>query len=53
MTPPSPQVETIGIIGLGRMGRCLVQGLLEGQRFTKDRIYFTTRSDETGQMTIL
>lgn len=49
MAPPAPQVETIGIIGLGRMGRCLVQGLLEGQRFTQDRIFFTTRSDESGR----
>src|SRR6478752_1388797 len=48
MATSAPVSESIGIIGLGRMGRCLVQGLLEGQRFTQDRIYFTTRSDESG-----
>jgi pyrroline-5-carboxylate reductase len=49
MAPSVPSAESIGIIGLGRMGRCLVQGLLEGQRFTRDRILFTTRGEESGR----
>lgn len=43
----SPKPSTIGIIGLGRMGRCLVQGLLESQTFKNEQIYFTTKQDET------
>lgn len=38
----------VGIIGLGRMGRCLVQGLKESG-FPADRIFFTTRHDETAR----
>jgi len=36
----------IGIIGLGRMGRCLVQGLAEAG-VPPERIRFTTRHDDT------
>lgn len=39
----------IGIIGLGRMGRCLVQGLLEAGSFTKEQIFFTTKHDDTAK----
>jgi len=43
------RLKTIGIIGLGRMGRCLVQGLLESQSVRRDQIFFTTRHDETAK----
>jgi len=42
-------LENIGIIGLGRMGRCVVKGLLETCEYQKDQIYFTTKHDETGK----
>lgn len=45
----SPKTNQIGIIGLGRMGRCLVQGLLEAKSFTKEQILFTTKHDETAK----
>lgn len=38
----------VGIIGLGRMGRCLVQGLKESGVPAK-QIFFTTRHDETAR----
>jgi pyrroline-5-carboxylate reductase len=38
---------TVGIIGLGRMGRCLVQGLTESGTLKKSQILFTTRHSET------
>lgn len=41
------QKNTIGIIGLGRMGRCLVQGLMEANLFSEKQIFFTTRHPET------
>lgn len=41
------KTQNIGIIGLGRMGRCLVQGLLESQSFTKNQVFFTTKHDDT------
>lgn len=37
----------IGIIGLGRMGRCLVQGLLESSQVGKGEVFFTTKHAET------
>lgn len=41
--------HSIGIIGLGRMGRCLVQGLIESKTLSKDHIFFTTKHDETSK----
>lgn len=38
---------TIGIIGLGRMGRCLVQGLIDAKLYSKTQVYYTTRHEET------
>lgn len=37
----------IGIIGLGRMGRCLAQGLIQSGDFKADDLSFTTRSAAT------
>lgn len=37
----------IGIIGLGRMGKCMVQGLLESSKVKKSEIFFTTKHDES------
>jgi len=45
----SANPQNIGIIGLGRMGRCLVQGLLESGAVTRDHIFFTTKHDETAK----
>lgn len=42
-------MASIGVIGLGRMGRCLVQGLLESKSFTEKQIFFTTRHDESAK----
>ena len=41
--------QCIGIIGLGRMGRCLVQGLVEAKSFSEKQIFFTTRHEETSE----
>ncbi len=38
---------SVGIIGLGTMGRCIVSGLLESKKFSKDSIGFTTRQSES------
>ena len=35
----------VGIIGMGRMGRCLVQGLLESGGFTKGDICFSAKHE--------
>ena len=43
------KAQNIGIIGLGRMGRCLVQGLLESKSFGKEQIFFTTKHDADGE----
>lgn len=43
------KTSSLGIIGLGRMGRCLVQGLLEANELTKDQIFFTTRHEDTAK----
>ncbi len=43
------KLQNIGIIGLGRMGRCLVQGLVESKSFTRDQIFFTTRHEDTAK----
>lgn len=40
---------TIGVIGLGKMGRCMVQGLLESGTFSTNKIFFTTRHQDTRQ----
>jgi pyrroline-5-carboxylate reductase len=37
----------VGIIGLGTMGRCIVSGLLESKKFTKQSIGFTTRQESS------
>ncbi|MFM8314355.1 MAG: pyrroline-5-carboxylate reductase, partial [Deltaproteobacteria bacterium] len=41
------QIKTIGIIGLGRMGRCMVKGLLETQTLKKTEVFFTTKHSDT------
>ncbi len=43
----APLKEKIGILGLGRMGRCLVQGLVESQTVASSDICFTTGHPET------
>ncbi len=40
-----PNKLSVGIIGLGTMGRCIVSGLLESKKFTKNTIGFTTRQE--------
>lgn len=42
----------IGVIGLGRMGRCLVQGLLESESFGAEQIFFTTKHEDTAQRVV-
>jgi pyrroline-5-carboxylate reductase len=42
-------MNSIGIIGLGRMGRCLVQGLIEAKTVSTENIFFTTRHGNTTQ----
>ncbi len=37
----------VGIIGLGRMGQCIVTGLLESSQFTSSQVAFTTRHAES------
>jgi pyrroline-5-carboxylate reductase len=44
---PKERSENFGVIGLGRMGRCLVQGLLS--TFPREKIFFTTKHAETAQ----
>ena len=44
--------KTIGIIGLGKMGRCLLSGLLESASFKKADVYFTTKHDETAKKVV-
>lgn len=39
----------IGIIGLGRMGKCLVQGLVSSGTVKKSEVHFTTRHAETAE----
>ncbi len=46
------KAEAIGIIGMGRMGGCLVRGLLEAGRFEKSQIFFTTKHDETASKAV-
>jgi len=41
--------QKIGIIGLGRMGKCLLSGLLQTPDFQKKQLYFTTKHEETGR----
>lgn len=38
----------VGVIGLGRMGRCLVEGMMSSGAFAKDSIRFTTKHRDTG-----
>ncbi len=42
--------EKIGILGLGRMGRCLVQGMLETGQVQKEDLLFTTRKKENATL---
>ena len=43
----APIKEKIGILGLGRMGRCLVQGLVESETVASQNILFTTGHADT------
>jgi len=38
---------TLGILDLGRMGRCLAEGLIQKSTFSKNPIWFSTRNSET------
>lgn len=38
---------SVGIIGLGAMGRCIVSGLLDSKKLSKSAIGFTTRHDDS------
>lgn len=38
----------VGVIGLGRMGRCLVEGMLRSGVFQKESLLFTTKHKDTG-----
>src|ERR1700729_1137888 len=40
---------SVGIIGLGRMGRCLVQGLTESKTLERSQILFTTKHPDTAK----
>ena len=40
---------SVGIIGLGRMGRCLVQGLTESKTLERSQIVFTTKHEDTAE----
>jgi len=42
-------MKKIGIIGLGRMGSCLVQGLIKSKTFSPKDIFFTTKHENTSQ----
>lgn len=42
-------MESLGIVGLGRMGRCLVRGLLESKTLRTTQIFFTTLHSETSE----
>jgi pyrroline-5-carboxylate reductase len=39
----------MGIIGLGRMGRCMVQGLIDSHELDKKNIFFTTKHEESAK----
>ncbi len=41
-------MKNIGFLGLGRMGQCLLKGLLESGTVQKKQAGFTTRHEETG-----
>lgn len=43
------KIGKVGIIGLGRMGRCMVRGLLETQTLKKSELFFTTKHPETAE----
>lgn len=43
------QNKGIGIIGLGRVGRCMVGGLLDSSGFNKEQLAFTTKHGETAE----
>lgn len=41
--------QSIGIIGLGTMGRCIVSGLVESGKVAKQAIAFTTRQEDSAE----
>ncbi|NBP30592.1 MAG: hypothetical protein EBV23_13640, partial [Flavobacteriia bacterium] len=43
-------IGIVGIIGLGRMGRCMVKGLLQTQTLKKTEVFFTTKHPETADL---
>jgi len=46
----SSKTGKVGIIGLGRMGRCMVKGLIDTQTLKKTDIFFTTKHKETANL---
>jgi pyrroline-5-carboxylate reductase len=40
------KISTVGVIGLGTMGRCMVRGLIDSSAVSKSSIYFTTKHGE-------
>lgn len=43
----SAKFSNVGVIGLGTMGRCLVQGLIDSNTVPKNQIFFTTKHGES------
>lgn len=43
-------IGKVGIIGLGRMGRCMVKGLLGSQAVKNTEVFFTTKHPETAEL---
>lgn len=44
------KIGTVGIIGLGRMGRCMVKGLIQAGTLKNTEIFFTTKHPETAAL---
>ena len=46
---PTLDVRKVGVIGLGRIGQCLVEGFFQASLFKKNEICFTTAHRDTAQ----